>query len=105
MIAEGHLLPREHIRQDELADALAISKIPLREALHVLVGERVIQHVPGRGFFVSDLTISSLRQLYRMRDLLEPQILNAIRKPNNAIIEHIKSLNSELRRAHIAGDI
>jgi DNA-binding GntR family transcriptional regulator len=58
--------------QDELAQELGLSRVPLREAIRRLEGERLVVVNPRRGATVSELTDEDLADLYRVRLALEP---------------------------------
>lgn len=50
-----------------------MSRVPLREALKILEGEGQVIYRPHRGYFVAELDIDDLREVYRIRDLLESE--------------------------------
>lgn len=70
-IVRGELAPGSKIRQEATARDLGISVIPVREALKSLAGEGFLTYEPQRGYFVAELTASSLGRLARARDLIE----------------------------------
>jgi DNA-binding GntR family transcriptional regulator len=74
-IASGQLRPGEQIRQDALAERLGVSRVPLREALKILEGEGQVIYRPHRGYFVAELDLADLREVYRIRDLLETEAI------------------------------
>jgi DNA-binding GntR family transcriptional regulator len=71
MMVAGELRPGERIRQEEIAAALGVSIAPVREALAVLEQEGQVSYRPRRGYFVADLDLDDLREIYALRDLLE----------------------------------
>lgn len=76
-IATGQLRPGEQVLQDALALELGVSRVPLREALKILEGEGQVTYVPHRGYFVARLSLSDLVEVYRIRELLEPEAVRA----------------------------
>lgn len=76
MIAAGDLAPGQPIRTDEIASALGVSRVPVRESLKILEGEGQVRHIPRQGFEVADLQIGDLFDIYRMRELLESEALS-----------------------------
>ncbi|MEW6597223.1 MAG: GntR family transcriptional regulator [Pseudomonadota bacterium] len=58
--------PGQFLRVAQLADELTVSATPIREALVRLASEGLLTEVHGRGYFVSRLTESDLRDLYRL---------------------------------------
>lgn len=70
-LGNGTLRPGQSIRTELLAEEFGVSRLPVREALRVLEGEGQIQHTPHRGYWVANLTLRDLEELYRMRHLIE----------------------------------
>jgi DNA-binding GntR family transcriptional regulator len=70
-LTSGELAPGDKVRQEEIADALGISLSPVREALAVLEQEGQVTYLPRRGYFVTELDIDDLREIYGLRALLE----------------------------------
>src|SRR3954470_5270331 len=76
-IAAGELAPGEQVLQDALADRFGVSRVPLREALKILEGEGQVTYRPHRGYFIAELDLEDLREVYRIRDLLESEAVVA----------------------------
>lgn len=55
LIFSGALRPGSKIDQDEIAEQLGISKLPVREALITLEGEGLVKSIPRRGAFIAAL--------------------------------------------------
>jgi len=72
-IGSGELRPGEQVLQDALAERFGVSRVPLREALKILEGEGQVVYRPHRGYFVAELDVADLREVYRIRDLLESE--------------------------------
>jgi DNA-binding GntR family transcriptional regulator len=73
-IVRGDLAPGEKILQEATARELGVSLIPLREALKTLAGEGIVTYQPQRGYFVTELPIERIRELYVARSLLEAEV-------------------------------
>jgi DNA-binding GntR family transcriptional regulator len=58
------LKPGSKIRQDELAERLGVSKLPVREALIALEAEGLVQNFARRGAFVAPLTPDDVREQF-----------------------------------------
>ncbi|MQA06682.1 MAG: FCD domain-containing protein [Streptosporangiales bacterium] len=76
-ILEGELKPGTQIVQDAFAERLGLSRVPVREALKILEGEGQVRYSPHRGYFVTELDISELLEIYRIRELLETEVVCA----------------------------
>jgi DNA-binding GntR family transcriptional regulator len=71
MILDGSLGAGQHLRQDELAKMLGVSRTPLREALAMLAAEGLVQMNPRRSATVLRPSKKELEELYEIRILLE----------------------------------
>lgn len=74
-ILDGALSPGERIRQEELAEQFGASRIPVREALRMLVADGLVNVISNSGAWVSSLTQAQCSELYQMRERLEPLLL------------------------------
>lgn len=72
-IVSGELKPGQPIRQEVVAERLGVSRVPVREALKILQGEGQVEYQPHRGYFVTRLDLDDLREVYRIRQLLETE--------------------------------
>lgn len=72
-IASGRLQAGEQIRQEQLAEDLGVSVIPVREALKILEAEGQVVYRPHQGYFVARLDAADLVEAYVIRDLLETE--------------------------------
>jgi DNA-binding GntR family transcriptional regulator len=70
-IVTGELRPGQRVAQEEVADALGVSVAPVREALRVLEQEGQVRYFPRRGYFVTELRIADLVEIYELRRVLE----------------------------------
>ena len=69
-ILTGQLTPGTKIDQDEISDALGISRLPVREALIELANEGLVDAVPRRGAFVARLERADIVDHYRIFGLV-----------------------------------
>jgi len=74
-ILRGELEPGAPLRQDRLASALGVSKIPVREALQRLAAEGLAKFDANRGFSVASLTAAGAGEIYGLRAAIEPLML------------------------------
>jgi DNA-binding GntR family transcriptional regulator len=104
LIVAGELSPGEQIRQQEMADQMGVSRVPLREALNVLAHQGLLLHRPHQGYFVAKRAPSELAQIRRMLQLLEDELLQSIEWPGDAVLKSLKKLNQEMRKCVNAVD-
>lgn len=70
-ISTLELAPGTRLHEVELAKALAVSRTPLREALRMLLAERLVEQLPTGGVVVAALDPARMRDLYVVRAALE----------------------------------
>ena len=75
-ITSGKLSPGERIRQEEIAEQFGASRIPVREALRILVTDGLVNMVSNSGAWVSSLTQEECSEHYKIRERLEPLLLS-----------------------------
>ncbi|MGW5419431.1 GntR family transcriptional regulator [Streptomyces sp. NPDC003943] len=105
-ITSGELRPGDPIRQDTLAARLDVSRVPLREALKTLEAEGLVVHHVHRGYFVAELSLADLEEIYRIRALLETEAVTAAfaRMPED-VLEALERIQLRVERAADAGDV
>ena len=69
-ILTGKLVPGTKIDQDEISEALGMSRLPVREALIELAHESLVDAVPRRGAFVARLERADIIDHYRIFGLI-----------------------------------
>jgi DNA-binding GntR family transcriptional regulator len=68
----GELSPGQHLREEELADRLDVSRGPVRDAFVLLEREGLVRSLRHRGVTVVELTRNDLNEIYTLRSALEP---------------------------------
>lgn len=101
-IANGQLSPGAKLAEEALREALGVSRNTLREAFATLHAERVVTRIPNRGVFVSHPTADDIREIYRVRRLVEPASL--LWSPA-APTEPLAAIVREARKAAEEGDV
>ncbi len=92
--------PGEQVDEAGLAKKLSIGRTPIREALFRLNAENLVEVLPGRGFFVREITLSKLKDLFESMLILERSaVALAVRRIQPGRIEKLQRINSDLRRA------
>ena len=74
------------LKQDDIAKVFGVSKIPIREALVQLESEGFVTSYPGRGVFVSRLSVEDAKELYLLRLAVEPVLLEHSLNHANAMM-------------------
>lgn len=74
-ILRGVLEPGALLRQDALADALGMSRIPIRSALLQLESDGLVEIRPHRGAIVKIHTPAQVKEIYETRIVLESYAL------------------------------
>ncbi len=103
-VISGNLMPGEQIRQEEMANELGVSRVPLREALNVLADQGFLNHRPHSGYFVAKRAPDELAQILRMLQLLENELLASLEWPDENSLRRLKDLNQQMRSVAQAPD-
>ena len=74
-ILSGALAPGARIKQEELADELGASRVPVREALRILESRGLVVIRANSGAWVSEMTLRDLVLSYQIRERIEPLLL------------------------------
>jgi DNA-binding GntR family transcriptional regulator len=105
-IGTGELRPGEQVRQDSLAERFGVSRVPLREALKILEGEGQVVYLPHRGYFVAELDVDDLREVYRIRDLLESEAVRvAVPQLTASDLDRLADACDDVDQAAANGDL
>ncbi|MBL0428171.1 GntR family transcriptional regulator [Ramlibacter alkalitolerans] len=70
-ISGGSLAPGQRIRQEEIAQQLAVSRQPVLQALRLLKRDGFVEDAPGRGLQVAALDAQWIRNVYQVRGALD----------------------------------
>ena len=74
-IIEGELPEGAHLRQDEIARAFNVSRIPVREALLKLEQHGLVRNQRFKGSVVSGLSLAEASEIFEFRALIEPEVI------------------------------
>jgi len=105
-IVDGEFKSGFQLRQDALAAEFGVSRIPVREALMQLEAEGLVKIHPHRGAIVSELSTEEIGELFELRALLEPRLLEAsaprlTEADYKRLNEILREYASELQAMHI----
>lgn len=104
-IFTGELKPGARLIEVELAETLQVSRASLREALRLLENRGLIVTTHRRGAFVVELTDRDVREIYRIRLLLEDYAIRAAaEQATPELLDGLDALVDELRAAAVRRD-
>ncbi|MDR2529370.1 MAG: GntR family transcriptional regulator [Synergistaceae bacterium] len=88
-IFNGSLNEGMPLSEGMMARKINISRTPIREALRILERDGYVSLVPGKGAFISSVSMEVVREIYEIRRLLEPYAARtAVRRiPENLLRE------------------
>jgi DNA-binding GntR family transcriptional regulator len=99
-ILEGRLRAGARIRQEAVAKELGTSRIPVREALHQLENEGLVNLIPRSGARVARLDFEESAEVYRIREELEPlAIAQSAPGLSDAQIAQLRELMLQIERS------
>ncbi|WP_421617067.1 GntR family transcriptional regulator [Brevibacillus sp. TJ4] len=70
-IISGKLKPGDHLKERELSQAMGVSTTPIKEALRILGHEGLVETIPRKGTFVSELVNTTIEETLMLRASLE----------------------------------
>ena len=71
-ITIGNLKPGLFLTEEKLSKSMNMSRGPIREALNRLEKEGFVSIIPRRGTMVSNITAQEVKDISKIRELLEP---------------------------------
>ena len=104
-IIEHQLAPGERLVERDLADALDVSRIVIREAIHQLSSEGLVTIAPRRGAHVATLDPADAENLFEVRIGLESMAAGAAaERRTEQDLAQFDALMAQARAATRAGD-
>lgn len=70
-ICSGNLAPGTHLKQEQLAERLGVSRQPVQQAMALLRADGLVEEVGKRGLRVSHLDLATMHHHYEIRALLD----------------------------------
>jgi DNA-binding GntR family transcriptional regulator len=70
-IISGQFAPGTHLNESEIAKQMAVSRIPIREAIKKLEQEGLVVRQPNKGVYVISFTAQDVREIFSLRARLE----------------------------------
>jgi DNA-binding GntR family transcriptional regulator len=104
-IIDGTLAPGESLRDEALAEALGMSRTPVRDALQRLENEGLVVTSSTRRTSVSPVTLKQARDIYPITKTLEAMALRlALPQMDAAALDAMRTANVALAAALAAGN-
>ena len=103
-ITDGDLPPRAHLSEEQLIEVLRVSRNTLREAFRLLAHEGLLVHELHRGVFVRQLTEDDLVDLYRLRRIVECNVVRSLAHPEPEELRRLEAAVEAGETAAARGD-
>ena len=103
-ILSGELPPGTRVRQEELADRLAVSRAPVRQALFILEREGLLHTDRLRGRVVAPLDPKVIRDLYQLRGAIEREVAAILARDERFKIGPVRDIVTSGMENYAKGD-
>jgi DNA-binding GntR family transcriptional regulator len=104
-ILTRRLVPGQALVETELAQAMGVSKTPVREALKVLSQSGLVTFVPYKGASVTTVDEEFIRSVYEVRLLLEPEgVRRSVNQSRKQSFDVAADLLAQAKEAALADD-
>lgn len=105
-IVEGQLAPGAKLNERELAQALNVSRTPLREAIKMLAAEGLVELLPNRGAAVAQMSAQDVADTFEVIAGLEGQSGElAAQRIEATELAEIRALHFEMMAAYTRRDL
>jgi DNA-binding GntR family transcriptional regulator len=95
-IIKGDIAPGEWLVENHIAKMLGISRTPVREAIHKLERERLIERQPRGGFTVLGLNRDDIKETFGIRSVLEGYAARLATEKHQP--KELKALNKKIEK-------
>ncbi len=98
-LLSGVFAPGDQVHEGQLAEYLNVSKTPVREAMSSLRAKGLLTPGPKRGILVAEVDATTVKELYEVRALLEPEaVRRAVPKVDSKLVTRARRLLDEAQR-------
>lgn len=99
MVMLGEFPTGQRLAEEQIAEQLNVSRTPVREAFVRLHADRLLNRFSDGGYYVAEVDLFDLRDLYELRLTLE---LRGITRAGEDGIEHDRNALAELQEVWVA---
>lgn len=104
-IASGSLKSGQRLVEQEFANELQVSRVPLREAFRILSAEGLVTLAPHHGAEVSTTSQQELEELFEARGMVESRAASlAAQRATPSQVQQVSALHAEMSLAIQDGD-
>ncbi len=105
-LLNGEISPRQHLIEAKIAEELGTSRTPVREALHSLELEGLIESIPRVGYVVKSISEQEVEEICEMRMAIEGVAARwAIEKAYKKLVEELEKNISIAEEKVSKGDV
>ncbi len=106
MIYEAELKPGQPLIQERIAEMFQVSRLPVRDALQLLIGAGLAVSIPRRGVVVRPLSSRHLEELFEVRKILEVAAIRIVAQNNTPeLLRRLGGLIGEQEDCLKSGDV
>lgn len=103
LIINRELKPGERLNEGDLAERLHVSRSPVREAISMLMWERLLVKIPNKGVMVASFTPRDISEIYSSRAAIEVHTAKWLcKQESNYRAEVVDKLQRVLDRLSVA---
>jgi DNA-binding GntR family transcriptional regulator len=96
-IFAGEFAPRTHLKEQELAARIGVSRSPVRDALRRLSGEGLVVAERDRGTYVAEFSREEIDEIFQLRAALEAYgAAHAAQRMDATALAHLESLATKM---------
>jgi DNA-binding GntR family transcriptional regulator len=106
MICQAELKPGQPLVQERIAEMFQVSRVPVRDALQLLIGMGVAVSLPRRGVIVRPLSQQHLDDLFEVRKILEGAAIRLVAKAATpGLVKQLQDLIRQQSRCLETGNV
>lgn len=102
--ATGVFLPGDRVVEAEVARALNVSRVPVREALRILESQGIVVNTRYRGMQLMDVSAAGLERILKVRTALETLAVEEVMDLARGDPRHLDTLAAVVAQLHEAAE-